>query len=84
MLAKQLPALVSKWTRAEALQAAITAGESIASINFLQVALISISSQVSNILLQHQVALAGKVLSIASRRPLEIPSKVPIILQCAA
>ena len=68
----------------DVLQAAITAGESITSINVLQLTPISISSQVSNILLQHQVALAGKVLSIASRRPLEISRKVPIILQCAA
>ena len=64
--------------------AATTTGESIASTSFLQVALVSISSQVSNILLQHQKALQGKLLSIPSSRPFEMSNKVPMTLQCAA
>ena len=57
------------------------AGESIALMISLHVALASVANHISNILLQHLNELAGKLDSILSRRPVCIPSKAPMIFQ---
>ena len=52
--------------------------------NFLQEAVVSVSSHVSHILLQHRLRSVGKVACIIFNSPLGTPNSVPITFQSAA